>query len=241
MSSPLQFYRIFKSLMQEHGIRHVLTSGMACVEYGIQQITKTTEAAFQNARAGIADLMVVAQMKKTDRDKDWPMVEALSQQAAFRNDPRALLHSRDPELLASLWASSPAETRSALAQRRPLLNLLASGADPATLRRCLVIERAFWEEVNKRRYRRFQHEWKEFLRRWRKRDDFAWPVSLPFARQHQLVCQAVCDFGLPHDPLGGDAGRRAIFEEAETWIADLLDPGRQSLSIIMPPLVEVLP
>jgi hypothetical protein len=25
--------------MRQHGIRHVLTSGMACVEYGIQQNT----------------------------------------------------------------------------------------------------------------------------------------------------------------------------------------------------------
>jgi len=29
--------------MQEHGIRHVLTSGMACVEFGIQQNTKDTD------------------------------------------------------------------------------------------------------------------------------------------------------------------------------------------------------
>lgn len=42
MASPIQFYRNFQTLMREHGIRHVLTSGMACVEYGIQQNTKDT-------------------------------------------------------------------------------------------------------------------------------------------------------------------------------------------------------
>lgn len=43
MSSPLAFYRTFKALMTDHGIRHVLTSDMACVEYGIQQNTKETD------------------------------------------------------------------------------------------------------------------------------------------------------------------------------------------------------
>ena len=43
MASPIQFYRNFQALMQQHDIRHVLTSGMACVEYGIQQNTKDTD------------------------------------------------------------------------------------------------------------------------------------------------------------------------------------------------------
>jgi hypothetical protein len=43
MASPIQFYRNFQALMQHHGIRHVLTSGVACVEYGIQQNTKDTD------------------------------------------------------------------------------------------------------------------------------------------------------------------------------------------------------
>lgn len=43
MASPIQFYRGFQALMRQHGIRHVLTSGMACVEYGIQQNTKDTD------------------------------------------------------------------------------------------------------------------------------------------------------------------------------------------------------
>lgn len=42
MASPIQFYRNFQTPMREYGIRHVLTSGMACVEYGIQQNTKDT-------------------------------------------------------------------------------------------------------------------------------------------------------------------------------------------------------
>ena len=317
MSSPLQFYRTFRSLLADNGIRAVLTSGMACVEYGLQQTTKDTdwivdcadlgclvdlfcrlepglsgknwrvsyrplfgapllaeylaagwtshlaihdepgspehhldffgqppripaEAAFQNARGGIADPMVVAQMKKTDRDKDWPMVEALSQQAAHRQDPRALLHSRDPELLPRLWENLPADTRQSLAHERPLLGKLDK-ITPALLRRCLAIERALWEEVNRLRYRRFQHEWKEFLRRWRAHDDFAWPVALPFARQHRLVVEAVRQFALPHDPLQGKTGRLEILESAKTGVSEIFDPVRSLVDELTPPLAQMLP
>lgn len=159
MPSALEFYRTFQSLLTERGIRHALTSGMACVEYGIQQTTKDTDwiidpaalvvlvallqelearrssppwqvsyrplfgapltenylshgwtshlaihdapespehhvdlfgkpprvatsEALEHSINGIAPRLIVAQMKKTDRDKDWPMVAALSQQAA---------------------------------------------------------------------------------------------------------------------------------------------------------------
>jgi hypothetical protein len=156
MASPIQFYRNFQALMQRHGIRHVLTSGMACVEYGIQQNSKDTdwiihpedlemlvamlcecergltganwrvsyrplfgapllkdflgggwtshlaiwdepgspehhldffgqpprvtlEEVFTDPDSHLAAPLIVAQMKKTDRDKDWPMVESLSE------------------------------------------------------------------------------------------------------------------------------------------------------------------
>jgi len=43
MTTPLQFYRIFRDLLKEQGVRALLTSGMACVEYGIQETTKDTD------------------------------------------------------------------------------------------------------------------------------------------------------------------------------------------------------
>ena len=43
MSSPIDFYRAFQSLLRGRGIAGVLTSGMACVEYGLQQNTKDTD------------------------------------------------------------------------------------------------------------------------------------------------------------------------------------------------------
>ncbi len=318
MSSPLQFYRTFKALLQEHGIRHALTSGMACVEYGIQQTTKDTdwivdpeqlpeliallarlepgltgqnwrisyrplfgapllpeylaagwtshlaihdgpnspehhldffgqppriglEEALRTAPAGIASLHVIAQMKKTDRDKDWPIVEALGQLAAYAKDWSAILHSRDPGLLARLWSTIPEQERAEFSRRRPLLKQLNDTAAADRLPRLLTVERAFWEQVNKQRYRRFQHEWKEFLRRWRQQDDFAWPVALPFLRQHQLGCDAARAFDLPIDPVDGTDGRQAISTAATATVAKLLAATDAELASIIPPLQEVLP
>lgn len=42
MSDPIEFYRLFQALLRERAIPGVLTSGMACVEYGLQQNTKDT-------------------------------------------------------------------------------------------------------------------------------------------------------------------------------------------------------
>ena len=43
MSDPIEFYRTFRNLLREWGVEGVLTSGMACVEYGLQQNTKDTD------------------------------------------------------------------------------------------------------------------------------------------------------------------------------------------------------
>jgi hypothetical protein len=83
MSDPDEFYRTFQSLLRGRAIAGVLTSGMACVEYGIQQNTKDTD--WIVAPADIAGRDVVARMKKTDRPKDWPLVNALAIQAPRRD------------------------------------------------------------------------------------------------------------------------------------------------------------
>jgi hypothetical protein len=187
MASPIQFYRNFQALMRQHGIRHVLTSGMACVEYGIQQNTKDTDWIIHpedlatlvamlcgcergltggnwrvsyrplfgspllqayheggwtshltirdeptsaehhldffgkaprlkgdewlSQSGGIASRSVVAQMKKTDRAKDWPFVNSLALQAC-RCRPRAA-------------QGSPAITRAAVVPKRRPARALA--------------------------------------------------------------------------------------------------------------------
>jgi hypothetical protein len=43
MNGPIEFYRTFQALLRGRAIEGLLTSGMACVEYGIQQTTKDTD------------------------------------------------------------------------------------------------------------------------------------------------------------------------------------------------------
>jgi hypothetical protein len=316
MASPLQFYRSFGSLLAGRGIRHALTSGMACVEYGIQQTTKDTDwiiapadfsrlvtllcdlesgqegapwrisyrslfgaplteeylgrgwtshlgvhdasdspehhldffgqppripvaEALASARNGVASRLAVAQMKKTDRDKDWPSVEALSLQAAQTGDIRAVLHLRDPAALATAWAQVPREERPSLLGKRPLLGELE--APRHGLLRCLAIERALWEQTNRLRYRAFQREWKEFIRRWRTAEDPAWPRAGSFSDQHRRIVEAVQRHGLLPDPLGGDAGRRAIIADAGTVVREVFAASENLISDIRPPPDQLLP
>lgn len=314
MSSPIQFYRTFQSLMRDHGIRHVLTSGMACVEYGIQQNTKDTdwivhpddleklvamlcecergltgrnwrvsyrplfgapflkeyhrggwtthiaihdapgspehhldffgqpprvrfEDVFTGAVENLAHRRVVAQMKKTDRDKDWPMVEALCWQ--MEDDWNATLHLRTPTRLVEIWQRCPDEIKPALIVRRPLLQTLETGG--ISLAKGLAIERLIWEQVNKQRYRRYQHEWKDFLRRWRTDSDHEWPVSLSFADQHEILCKAVVRHHLPSNPLGGQAARQVLIELAWQSVVEVFDGQQTLVEQLTPPLGDLLP
>ncbi|MDX2225997.1 MAG: hypothetical protein SFY92_02690 [Verrucomicrobiae bacterium] len=316
MTTPLQFYRLFRDLLREQGVRALLTSGMACVEYGIQETTKdtdwiihpddfeklvsllcrqekglsganwrisyrgifgapldreyhlggwtshliiqdvpsseeqrldffgqpprlTAEKAFAVSGDELADELVVAQMKKTDRDKDWPMVEALCDLVGSRKNAEALLHARSPDLLKALWTTASEDQRKTLMKRRPLL--VEMDTPRFGLRKCLAAERTLWEEVNKGRYRRFQHEWKQFIRRWRGQNDFAWPVSASFDRQHDLVCGAVRQHELPLEPLGGAEGRMKIVENAQSVIVEIYGDDVGLLETITPPLEEMLP
>lgn len=314
MSSPIQFYRSFRDLMREHGLRHVLTSGMACVEYGIQQNTKDTdwiihpddleklvamlceaergltgqnwrisyrglfgapfikeyhqggwtthiaihdeptspehhldffgkpprvhlEEVFADAVEGLASRGVIAQMKKTDRDKDWPMVEAISWQ--MHDDWSALLHLRTPEKLTGTWQRCPDEIRAALIARRPLLATLDTRE--IGLAKALAIERLIWEHVNKLRYRRYQTEWKDFLRRWKSDPAHNWPVELPFTAQHEMLCDAVVSHQLPVSPLGDTVERQRLVERACQSVLEVFDGQEAIVHQLTPPLGELLP
>jgi hypothetical protein len=314
MSSPIQFYRTFQALMREHGIRHVLTSGMACVEYGIQQNTKDTDwiihpedlekltamlgecergltgrnwrvsyrplfgaplvmeyqrggwtshlaihdeadspehhldifghpprvrfdEIFTDNSTGLADRLIVAQMKKTDRDKDWPMIEALCWQ--IEDEWQTVLHLRTPEKLEELWRRCPDEIKPALITRRPLLEILDTGS--MKLVKALAIERMIWEQVNKQRYRRYQAEWKEFLRCWRSHPGYCWPAPLGFPEQHALLRTVVANHHLPCNPLGDQAGRQALVDQALLAVAEVFDSQDATIAGLVPPLEELLP
>jgi hypothetical protein len=94
----------------------------------------------------LLSLQDLVQAKKTQREKDWPIIDALveAHYRALGGDPEPervafwLTESRTPERLISLAQRFPAEAR-ALSSRRPLLQLAFSGASD-TLREALDAE-----------------------------------------------------------------------------------------------------
>ena len=302
--------------MSEHSIRHVLTSGMACVEYGIQQNTKDTDwiihpddlekliallcecergltgknwrisyrslfgAPFLEAyhrggwtthiavhdepdspehhldffgkpprlhgeewfaeNGGVASRSVVAQMKKTDRAKDWPFVNGLAMQSCSSGDSSGLLHLRELDLLQQFWHQIDDSTRSSLQAIRPLLASLEN-ASSIYLERLLLIEQKIWETINRERYRIYQHEWKEFYRRWQRDAVGEWPISHPFASQHPALCEAVVKFELPPYPIALQTARESIYDKGIARTMALTSATAEEISLVAMPLEAILP
>lgn len=315
MSDPIEFFRSFQTLLRGRSIAGVLTSGMACVEYGLQQNTKDTDwivhpddsanlvalfgelergmsganwrisyrglfgapldqeyldggwtshlAAFEqpasaerhldffgrpprageawraDAVAGIASRDIVARMKKTDRPKDWPMVNALAIQAYYDGDSRAVLHLREPEILREAWRQSPATSRDSFVKERPLLGVLET-LDDLRLERLLLVEQMIWQRVNRERYLVYQGAWKEFYRRWQRDRVGEWPTSEPFLQQHRRVCEAVREHGLPPFPLSGENARHAVYERGLKRAAAIVAATAHELETVAMPLDTIL-
>ena len=316
MSDAIAFYRSFQGVLRERAIRATLTSGMACVEYGLQQNTKDTDwildpeqvirlvelfgelergvsgrswrvtyrglfgapllgeylaggwtshlAAFEGpesaerhldffgraprlgaawnalAAGGIASRDVVARMKKTDRPKDWPLVNGLALQAFFDGEPGAVLHLREPSVLREAWDRVPADQCLAFARERPLLATLRNhGA--AALDRLLLVEQLLWQCVNRERYLVYQQAWKAFYRAWQQDRVGEWPTSESFLQQHRRVCAAARAHGLPPAPLAGEATRREVFARGRDRAASLAAATPEELRLVAMPLDTILP
>jgi hypothetical protein len=231
---PLGFVDWLRGELTRAGIRYALTSGQACVRYGLQQTTKDSDwiidltdlvqfrellahwdsaeawqvsyrsicgaplekaflchgwtshlciverdgqiehhmdvfgkpprvqhLDFEAGDAGLAARHVVAQMKKTDREKDWPFVFGIGRQMLERGDWRGVLHLQDAEWLVNAWTEVPGELRSDLIRQRPLLIMI--DREPRRLRRALAIERSIWMAANRARYTCYQRAWKGIL------------------------------------------------------------------------------
>lgn len=316
MSDPIAFYRSFQGMVRERSIKASLTSGMACVEYGLQQNTKDTDwildadgisrlvdlfgdlergvrgrnwrvtyrglfgaplereyllggwtshvAAFEGpesaerhldffgraprlgaawnacADGGIASRDVVARMKKTDRPKDWPLVNGLALQAFFDGEPGAVLHLREPSVLREAWDRTPAGLRESFAHERPLLAAVPELGD-AGLDRLLLVEQLLWQCVNRERYLVYQQAWKAFYRDWQRDRIGEWPSSEPFLQQHRRVCAAARAHALPTAPLASEAIRRGVFDRGRDRVGSLAAATPRELELVAMPLDTILP
>jgi len=311
MNSPLDFLRVFRVRLREAGIRFALTSGMACVEYGLQQSTKDTDwiiapedlgklrGLFERLETGspgcrvmyrslfgapldfeflshgwtshllvhdpdgsehkvdifgapprlvswaaddtgLATRHVVAQMKKTDREKDWPMVDSIAWQLWESRSPEALLHIQDQRKLIEVWEKTTGADHRALAQRRPLLRVLDHEKDPDRIFAAVRIERIIWACMDEVRYGSYKQAWKTFYRTWKKEPEWQWPVDEPFLSQHRRLLDAARRHGLPNDPVGHD-GREALLDRAMKIAKVRSNSNAEQMKRITPPMSELWP
>ncbi|MDA1278095.1 MAG: hypothetical protein O2960_29210 [Verrucomicrobia bacterium] len=315
MSAPLDFLKTFADQLRQGGIRFAITSGMACVHYGLQQTTKDSDWIIAPDDLGkLRDLLVrleqaappwrvsyrqifgapldvefmahgwtshllltdpegvehkvdlfgkaprvrpedlavdadgwatrhvVAQMKRTDRPKDWPIVHGLGRQLGEHGRPETLLHLQEYDALLSAWQDADADIRERLALRRPLLAIFRSAPLPPQDRvdRLLLIERLIWERVNDQRHGLYTRAWKDFYRSWRKEEGWAWPVIEPFPTQHHRLLRAARTHGLPPNPLAA-LSREEMVRLATAKVASLTAATESELAQVRPPLDEMLP
>src|SRR5207249_1822520 len=138
---------------------------------------------------GWATRHVVAQMKRTDRDKDWPIIHRLGEQLWERHQAEGLLHITDVEALLGAWQAAAPAVRERMGARRPLLRALGPELKLERLRleRLFLLERLVWERVNQQRHSRYTRPWRRFYRSWRKEPDWEWLTSEAFHRQHERL------------------------------------------------------
>lgn len=151
----------------------------------------------------------VAEMKRTNRDKDWPFLSALGKQMVEAEDERGWLHIFNAEILADLLAqySCPPE----ILARRPALqfafekNPLAAGAINA--------ERKVWEELDRARIFLLEQPLRRYVSAVRKAR-VGRTFSLPTEHALRVTC---AEQNLPPNPLK-DYGVKRYVDEAKATV-----------------------
>lgn len=107
------------------------------------------------------DARILAEMKKTDREKDYPFIGELARRM---QDPRdQLLYSRSADDLMELARREPALAR-ALAEERPLLARIGEGR--RKLAEAIQLEMLDLMEVNERRLAAYREAASDWARLW---------------------------------------------------------------------------
>lgn len=271
------FFTHLVSTAQSRGIKCAITSGMACVHYGVAATTKDcdvlcevgkcddfcsliTETSLRdllpNYRSNISPPLderwmrggwtsqftwktkpdetcldvfgnaprgsspwemqlrgiyarpnVVAEMKRTNREKDWPFATALGGEMLAEDDINGWLHLYDAEVLRVSAASSGPPAH--LSSLRPVLRL-APFTDTRTVKRLLLAERQFWSELDELRVHIYQAPLKPYLSAVRRAS--GGNRELPVADGHAIRIECALAH-LPFQPLR-DFGLNRMVDEA---------------------------
>jgi hypothetical protein len=176
-------------------------------------------------------------MKKTDREKDWPIVYSLGRQAFDTGNFHGILYGMESDWLLESWPKVPVELRPAMVLERPLLRWIDE--QPSRLRRGLMMEKYFWSAVNRGRYNIYARAWKDFYHQWSLEPDFCWPLNRPFEEQHQRLGRAAQQHELPTEVL--ETKKAEIVQRAKVETMDVFAAPSAELDELIPPLEFLLP
>jgi hypothetical protein len=244
-----RFYLEFVARLREHGVVCAITSGLACVHYGIAETTKDCDLlchpdafgllldefgqtkinglpcqyrghlspplderwhsggwtshfiwgrgpdaatfdvfgrALRGSVSWTGDLSglfvsphIVAEMKRTNRDKDWAFITDLGIYLVEEGDPRGWLHIFDEKALTGILREFPCPPD--MTARRPALRF-AMDKD-ARVAGALLAERLFWEQLDAKRIEIYQHALRPYNSAVRRRQI---PDDLPLAEAHAI-------------------------------------------------------
>jgi hypothetical protein len=175
-------------------------------------------SSWETQLAGIyARRNVVAEMKRTNREKDWPFATALGGQMLDEGNPDGWMHLYDADILRLCARQSlpPA----LLTGRRPILKL-APFTDEWQVKRLLMAERVFWSQLDELRVRIYQRHLRPYTSAVRKAS--GGNRLLPLEDSHSLRIECATTH-LPFHPLR-DHGLQKLVEEARANTGLLLGP-----------------
>ena len=175
-------------------------------------------SAWEKQLAGIYALPnVVAEMKRTNREKDWPYATALGGLMLEAGHLQGWLHLHDLEALRASFSHHAIPVP--ISDMRPLLRL-APFDDTPRMKRLLMAERAFWGELDEIRI----HIYQEFLRPYTNavRRQSRGRREMPLAESHDIRLACAAEH-LPQTPLR-DFGLKKMVLEARTNVNSTVGP-----------------
>jgi hypothetical protein len=159
---------------------------------------------------------VVAEMKRTNREKDWPFATALGGQMLEGAELRGWLHLHALEVLRRFAASAPIPP--ALVEVRPLLRL-APFSDTLRMKRLLAAERAFWSELDELRIGIYQRHLRPYTSAVRRAQGGR---NSEFRASHAIRLACATEH-LPRNPLR-DYGIERMLAEVRATVAVTVGP-----------------
>jgi len=167
---------------------------------------------------------IVAEMKRTNRDKDWPYLTLLGERLLEAGDPRGWLHIYDAGSLRRL--KRVVEIPPELLLRRPCLKLVLAADN--RLDAVLLAEKILWSELDRLRlqiYRRALRPYNLAVIR------SGEPADLPLLAQHEarlqcaraVLCPSpLAEYGIArHLREAREATARLVRAELLEWLPDL--------------------